>query len=414
MNFTSTRFKLVVVLVLILIGLQPVMAQDDSISTLADGNGIFAFDLYHAIQEEADGNLFYSPYSISQALAMTYAGARGETARQMADTLHFILPQEELPPAFYVLDSYLTPPEDTGSVQGEEGQPFQLNISNALWGQEGYPFLEEFINLLSESYGAGLYPVDFENVPEEARQMVNDWVADETEDKIRDIVPPGAISSATRLVLANAIYFNAGWLFPFEESLTQDDVFTLLDGSQVTIPMMYQEESFGYVQGDGYQAVELSYYGYDMAMLIIVPDEGEFESFEESLNFETFTAIQSSITWEQVQLFMPTFEYEFDLGLSDILSSMGMSDAFDGATADFSGMTDVESLFISEVLHKAFIKVDEQGTEAAAATAVIMATTAMPMGPVEFRVDRPFIFTIYDHQTGSILFVGRVLNPVGE
>ncbi len=332
----------------------------------------------------------------------------------MADTLHFLLPQEELHPAFYSLGLDFAIRAEGASGYGEEGQPFQLNIANALWGQEGYPFHEEFLNLLSESYGAGLYPVDFENAPGEARQMVNDWVAEETEDKIRDIVPPGAISPITRLVLANAIYFNAGWLFPFEESMTQDDVFTLLDGSQVTVPMMSQEESFGYVQGDGYQAVEMPYYGYDMAMLILVPDEGEFESFEEFLDFETFSAIQSSILWERVQLFMPSFEFEFDLSLSAILSSMGMTNAFDGAVADFSGMTDAESLFISEVLHKAFVKVDEQGTEAAAATVVIMAAGGAPVGPIELRVDRPFIFTIYDHQTGSILFVGRVLNPAGE
>jgi len=408
------RRPFIFLLAIILMGAQIAFAQDDSISTLAAGNNTFAFDLYQTIQTDEAGNFFYSPYSISQALAMTYAGAGGETAQQMADTLHFELPQEEVHPTFFAIDSSLSNRAEQAAAYEGEGQPFQLNVANSLWGQEGYPFHEAYLETLTQNYGAGLYPVDFAEAPEETRQMINDWVADETEDKIKDIIPPGGILPITRLVLANAIYFNAGWLFPFEASDTQDDVFTLLDGSQVTVPMMYQQEALSYAQGEGYQAVTMPYYGQDLAMLLIMPDEGEFEAFEETLDYETYTAILDSLMYSRLHLWMPRFEYEFDLSLVDVLTSLGMIDAFDAGAADFSGMTDAENLFLSEVLHKAFVNVNEEGTEAAAATVAFMGGGGPPDEDVEIRLDRPFIFVIYDRPTDSILFVGRVMNPAGE
>ncbi len=380
------------------------------ITELATGNNAFAFDLYHTIAAENEGNLFYSPLSISQALAMTYAGARGTTESEMAQTLHFTLSQAALHPAFAALNANFEERAQTELVPDDEAQRFQLTIANALWGQADFPFLPDFVQLLDKSYGAGLQLTDFVQAPEAARDDINQWVEDQTEDKIQDIVPEGAITPDTRLVLANAIYFHAGWQRTFSETATEDAPFTLLDGAQVTVPTMRQQEGFLYQAGEGYQAVMLPYYGGQMGMMIVLPDEGAFEQVETSLTGDSFSAIVAAMSYQELWLFMPKFEFEFGLELADTLAAMGMPEAFTDA-ADFSGMAE-EPLFISRILHKAFVGVDENGTEAAAATIVMMeATSAMPSEPLELRLDRPFIFTIYDNVTGTILFVGRVMNP---
>jgi serpin B len=372
------------------------------LTALVDGNSAFAFDLYKALSEE-EGNLFFSPYSISQALAMTYAGARGETEQQMAETQHFILSQSNLHPAFNALDLEL-------ASRGEDAKGFRLNIVNAIWGQKNYKFLDAFLDVLAENYGAGLRLLDFINASEDSRLTINDWVSDQTEDRIKDLIPQGAIDEATRLVLTNAIYFNAAWLNPFQKEATQDGTFYLLDGSEVSVPMMSQIESLGYTDGDGYLAVELPYDGSELSMVILLPDEGEFEAFEGSLDVELADGIINDMEYRQVALAMPKFEFESEFSLAEALSAMGMPIAFSGA-ADFSGMTGNRELTIADVLHKAFVSVDEAGTEAAAATAVIMELTAMPEEPVQVTVDSPSIFLIRDIETGSILFVGRIMNP---
>ncbi len=385
--------------------------EQTGLSQLVDGNTMFALDLYQAISSEADGNLMLSPYSVSLALAMTYAGARGDTEQQMQDTLHFLLPQEDLHPAFNALDLDLTGREYNAPKE-QEGQHFQMNIANAIWGQEGYSFLPDFLDVIARNYGAGLRLLDFAQEPEKSRITINDWVSDETEERIQDLIPQGLITPDTCLVLTNAIYFNASWLHPFEESATRDDAFFLLDGGQVTVPMMSQQESLGYTRGETYQAVELPYLGEDMAMLVMLPDEGRFEDFEGALDAAAFTSIRDSIQSATVDLTMPRFKYEYDLDLAKELAEMGMPAAFGGG-ADFSGISGSRDLFISNVIHKTFVQVDESGTEAAAATAVIMRKSAAIVegGPVEVRVDRPFIFAIYDKRTGTTLFIGRVLNP---
>jgi serpin B len=407
-------FKRMILLTLLtlLLCAQFVSAQDTpDFSPLVEGNNAFAFDLYQQLATTNDGNILYSPYSISVALAMTYAGARGDTEQQMRETLHFDLSQAELHPTFAALNAELTNRADEFADQ--EVDALRLNIANALWGEQTLPFHADFTQTIDENYGAALRLVDFMNAPEDARIMINDWVADETEDRIQDIVPQGAIDSSTRLVLANAIYFNAAWWNTFEEFLTQDDAFTLLDGSQVTVPMMNQQSQFFYMQGEGYQTIALPYWG-DMAMLVFLPDAGQFEAFEQSFSVDTFTQAVGGIAVEEVNLFMPRFEYEFSAGLSDALSAMGMPIAFTDA-ADFSGMADA-SLAISDVLHKAFISVDESGTEAAAATAVVIGVTSAqePQEAVELRIDRPFIYAIYDQRTNTVLFMGRVLNPSAQ
>jgi serpin B len=384
----------------------PDVAASD-LADLVDANSAFAFDLYQVLREEND-NLFYSPYSISLALAMTYAGARGETEQQMGETLHFTLTQDRLHPAFNGLDLELARRGE--GAEGKDGEGFRLNIVNAIWGQEGYAFLSEFLDVLAENHGAGLRLLDFAGAPEESRVAINDWVSGQTEGRIENLIPQGVINELTRLVLTNAIYFNAAWSEPFEPDLTDDGTFYVLDGGKVTVPMMKQTESFGYAEGEGYQAVELPYDGWELSMVILLPEASRFEAFEGSLDAERVDAIVKDLARRQVALTMPKFEFESGFSLKEALAAMGMPDAFTGA-ADFSGMTGSRALFIADVIHKAFVSVDEAGTEAAAATAVVMELEAMPEQPVEVTIDRPFIFFIRDIETGSILFVGRVVNP---
>ena len=385
----------------------PDVSQAD-LDLLIEGNSAFTFDLYQALKEQ-DGNLFYSPHSISVALAMTYAGARGETAEEMAATLEFLLEQDRLHPAFNWLDTGLAGRGE--GAQGKDGEGFRLNIVNAIWGQKDYEFLSEFLDVLAENYGAGLRILDFVNETEQSRITINDWVSDQTEDRIKDLIPEGVITALTRLVLTNAIYFNAAWAYPFDDKVTANGPFYLLDDGQVTVPMMKQTEAFGYTDGEGYQAVELLYDGDELSMVIMLPDDGQFEVFEEGLQADEVSNIIDSLQLAEVALTMPQFEFDSEFSLKDTLADMGMPVAFSDA-ADFSGMTGSPELFIADVIHKAFVAVDEAGTEAAAATAVPMELTAMPDPPVEVALDRPFIFLIRDIETGAILFVGRVVNPV--
>jgi len=383
------------------------VATQAGLATLVDGNSAFAFGLYQALRE-ADGNLFYSPYSISLALAMTYAGARGETEKQMTDTLHFDLLQNRLHPAFNNLDLELG--RRGQGAKGKDGEGFRLHIVNAIWGQKDFKFLPEFLDLLAENYGAGLRTLDFMKASEQSRIIINKWVSDQTEERIKDLIPQGTIDELTRLVLTNAIYFNAAWQYPFEKDATSNSAFYLLNGDKITVPMMRQAESFGYAEGDGYQVVELPYDGRELSMLVLLPQTNRFELFEESLNAQRVDDIVKNLNTREVVLTMPKFEFESSFGLKKTLTAMGMPVAF-SAGADFSGMTGNPDLFIGEVLHKAFVSVDEVGTEAAAATAVIMELTAMPGEPVEVTIDRPFIFLIRDIESATILFIGRVVNP---
>jgi serpin B len=369
------------------------------------GNTDFSFELYQSLRK-AGSNLFYSPYSISQALAMTYAGARGETEKQMAQTLHFTLSQNSLHAGFNQLDLEMA--KRGQGAKGKDEKGFRLNIVNAIWGQKDYQFLPAFLSILAQNYGAGLRTLDFVKAPEDARITINNWVSDQTETRIKDLIPPGVIVPDTRLVLTNAIYFNAAWQYPFKEDRTTSGTFTNLDGKKVTVPMMRQTESFGYAEGSDYQAVELRYDGGELSMVILLPRAGLFENLEKNLNAEQIDTVVNNLKSTSVNLTMPRFKLETEFMLSKVLSAMGMPVAFTDS-ADFSGMTGNRDLFISEVIHKAFVDVDEAGTEAAAATAVVMVTSAMPGAPVEMTIDRSFIFFIRDIKTGSVLFLGRVV-----
>lgn len=387
---------------------------DADLAALVTGNTAFALDLYHQLSGRYE-NLFYSPYSISLALAMTYGGARGDTELEMARTMHYDLAQAQLHPAFNALDLELESRGEPIELPDGEMEGFKINIANSIWGQVDYSFLAAYLDLLAINYGAGLRLVDFIGASEQARQEINDWVSEETEGLIKDLIPEGGVNEMTRLVLANAIYFNAAWMHPFDESATQDGTFYLLGwgsrhGGEVTVPMMQQMESMRYAEGDGYQIVERAYVGGSMAMDIILPAQGRFAEIEGAMDAAWLEGALTELSSGQVWLSMPRFEFESEIGLSQVLIAMGMDTAF-GTQADFSGMDGTRELFISDVVHKAFVSVDEEGTEAAAATAVIMAATSMPEVLAEVTVDRPFIFLIRDLQTGAVLFVGRVMNP---
>lgn len=384
----------------------PELPEGD-LAALADGNSAFAFDLYGALRGQED-NLFYSPYSVSLALAMAYAGARGETEVQMAKVLHYTLPQDRLHPAFNTLDQQLA--SRSSGAKGQDGKGFRLKLANSLWGQSGYKFLPQYLETLTRNYGAGLRLADFAQAPEPARLVINDWVKEQTEGKIPDLLPQGAVDPATRLVLANAVYFNAAWKYPFIKEGTREHPFTLLDGRQIDVPMMTQTKTLAYAQGEGYQAVELPYDGDELSLVVLLPDSGAFGQFEGSLSRDRVEAALMSLQPRPVTLTLPKFTYESSFSLAETLSGMGMPDAMGGG-ADFSGIDGSRDLFIKDVIHKAIVVVDERGTEAAAATGVVMPASAPAQQPVTLTVDRPFVFLIRDAKTGTLLFVGRVLNP---
>lgn len=382
---------------------------EGDLTALVSGNTSFALDLYAALREE-DGNLFYSPYSVSLALAMAHAGARGETEAQMARTLHYTLAQEQLHPAFNALDHVLS--GRGKGAQGQDGEGFRLSVANSVWGQSGYQFQQPYLETLARNYGAGLRLLDFQNRPEPSRVTINDWVEEQTEGKIVDLLPEGTIDPLTRLVLANAVYFNAAWKHAFEGASTRPGPFTTRDGDEVEVPMMSQSETLAYERGEGYQAVELRYDGDALSMVILLPDLGGFEAFEDSLDGARVEAAVRALQPRLVALTMPKFTYSSSFSLADTLSAMGMPDAMSPGQADFTGIDGTRELYISDVVHKAVVAVDEKGTEAAAATGVVVRTTSAPAEqPVIVTVDRPFVFLIRDLETGTVVFAGRVLNP---
>lgn len=376
---------------------------------LEDGNAGFALALFGRLCDEDDaGNVMLSPYSVSSALAMTWAGARGDTEARMAGVLGFGSGQSQVHQGFRMIDAMLSGPARESAATGT---PVTLATANALWVESGFPLLETYVDLVGECYGAEARNVDFSGDPEAQRTVINDWVSDRTEDRIRDLLGPGTVSAATRVVLTNAVYFKGDWLAAFDPQATRDAPFTTLAGEQVSVPTMHRTTDLPYVEGDGFRAVSLPYSDGLCRMILVLP-EGDLRTFEQGLDMTVLSTLLDGMATEEIALAMPRFEYTSSYSLEPDLSALGMGCAFDPAEADFSGFTGGRDLFLSAVVHKAFIRVDETGTEAAAATGAVMMLTAMPgHGPVPFVLDRPFIFLVTDDPTGSILFMGRVADP---
>jgi serpin B len=378
--------------------------EGDEMKRLADGNNTFAFDLYGQLSGE-EGNLFFSPYSISTALAMTYAGARGETEQQMAAVLHFTLEQESLHPAFSSLTDHFQGIQKKGEVA--------LNIANALWIQEDFELLKPFLKITEKYYGASPFQVNFKEAYERVRIEINGWVEKQTKDKIKDLLPPGILSELTRLVLTNAIYFKGNWALQFEKELTQDEPFWMTPDKEIMTSMMHQKASFNYGETDTLQILEMPYAGEDLSMIILLSKEKNgLPDFERRLNIENMMTWTSQASYQEVDVYVPKFKITSQFTLSATLQAMGMTDAFSG-NADFSGMEPSKQLSITEVIHKAFVEVNEEGTEAAAATGVVVELTSVrePQPVPVFKADHPFVFFIRDNHSKSMLFLGRVVNP---
>lgn len=374
-------------------------------SQVVEGNTRFALDLYGQLRKQ-DGNLFFSPFSLSTALAMTYAGARGETAQQMARVLHFNLPPERL---------HATLAKLLRELEVGHGAPgFELHIANALWMQEKYKFLPEFLAVGRDQYRAGLETVDFASAAEQARETINAWVADRTSGKIKDLVPPGHLSALTRLVLTNAIYFRAAWLVPFDKQQTHTGPFTLPDRKKVEVPLMQQKgEFFRYLEQANLQILELPYGGESKSMLVLLPRNPDgLPALEKKLDAKTLAGWLDKLSHRNVEVTLPRFTLTCAFSLNDALAALGMRDAFDDSgAADFSGVDGNRDMYLGAVLHKAFVDVNEEGSEAAAATGVAFGGIDEPEKPAVFRADHPFLFLIRDDRSGSVLFLGRVTNP---
>jgi len=378
-----------------------VEAVEDDLAALVAGNTAFALALYEEVRSQP-GNLIFSPVSISAALGMTYAGARGTTAAEMAEVLRFDLPDDRLHAAFETL---------LGTLDGED-RPYELAVANALWGQRGYGFLSSFLDLARRHYGAGLEEVDFAGDPEAAREAINAWVAERTRDRIEELLAPGDVDPLTVMVLVNAIYLRADWALPFDPERTAEADFHLSDDEVVQVPTMVRRAWLRYAQLDDVQILELPYEGGDLSMVVLLPArEMGIGELEAQLSSDRLGRWLGALESRYVQVHLPRFTARTELRLAEVLSEMGMPTAF-ALGADFSGLIEDKDLYLDEVIHQAFVEVQEEGTEAAAATAVVVAErAAIEPDPEVFRADRPFMFLLRHRGTGTVLFLGRVCDP---
>jgi serpin B len=383
------------------------------VQSVADANNQFALDLYHKLRNK-DGNLFFSPYSISKALAMVWAGARGDTEREMAAVLHFKLGQERQHQAFRETRKLLNRTGPFG-LPPLPNNKVQLHLSANLWGQRGFDFQESYLSLIQDCYGGGLQEIDF-TAAEKARKKINAWVEQQTHNKIQELFQPGTIDTNTRLVLASAIYFKGDWAHPFKKSGTREDSFWVTNSTKVPAMLMSQTDTFGYFEDKDLQGLQMPYEGKDLALIVLLPSKRDgLAELEKALTAEKLAGWVGRFWEQKVNVWLPKFKTTSAMDLNDTLVALGMEKAFTGS-ADFSGMTGGrEPLAISKVVHQAFVDVNEEGTEAAAATGVAMSLSAAPgsSGPrvPVFRADHPFVFAIRDVRTGVILFLGRMSKP---
>ena len=382
-------------------------AAEPDLGPLVAGNTAFALDLYAQLRAEP-GNLFFSPYSLSSALAMTYAGARGDTAAEMEKVLHFTGGQAGTHPAFQKLQARLAEIEEKGGVQ--------LAVANSLWPQQKYSFLPEYLEEVKGWYGSAITPLDYPGDTDGARRTINRWVEEKTRNRITDLIAPGSLDPLARLVLVNAIYFKGNWQSQFDSARTEAAEFFVASDAKVPVSMMAQTHRFPYVEFNGGQIVQLPYAGGELSMLVVLPKEKDgLAAIEAQLTPGRLAQWQEGLSTREVHVLLPKFKLTWGaFQLNDPLKALGLAASFNPARADFSGMDgQLHWLYVGLVLHKAFVEVNEEGTEAAAATAVVMKARAMRLAaPPEFRADHPFLFLIREEATGAILFLGRVANPV--
>jgi serpin B len=386
-------------------------ARPGELSAFAEHQNDFALTLYGELGS-SPGNLFFSPFSVRVALCMAFAGARGETAAQMRDSLGIASSDRAIHGAFAKIIERLN---EAG------GGEYEMAVANSLWGQDGADFRTEFLDLVNRHYGGGMNIVDFRRDAEAARVRINRWVEDQTKEKIRDVIPSGELDPNTRFMLVNAVYFKGLWVLPFRKAATRDEPFYLETGGMVQAPLMRQKERVRYSQDEGFQAIELAYRGADLSMLVLLPGNKDgLPNLEKRLSARMLNDCVAKMRERKIELFLPRFEMTWGTAnLTDELRTLGMPLALTRGQADFSGMNGLEppdddSLFIDSVWHKAFVEVNEEGTEAAAATAVTMGprSAARPPPPVPiFRADHPFLFAIRDRKSGAILFLGRIIDP---
>jgi serpin B len=386
--------------------------SESDMDALVSGNSEFAFDMFHELIVK-EGNIFFSPYSISTCMAMLYAGAEGRTKTEIADVFHYNLSDSSFHPAMNCLDYTLQNLTDE-SASGEfnpddEITGFRLYVANSFWFQDGLLVKQNYLDTISRNYGSGLLFVDFQGDSEGCRQSINKWVEDRTFNRIQELIPEGELSPETVFTLVNAIYFRAEWETKFGEYQTRrDDVpFHLLTGEEIIIPLMEHSYYFNFYESDQFKAVEVNYKDLKASMLIIQPKLENYAQFEQNLGLEEINEISRSLNEDLINLVMPKFRFVSFFNLNENLKSLGLTKPF-GNSADFSGMTDV-NIWIFKVFHKAYVLVNESGTEAAAATSI---SGGLGGGrPRDVYIDSPFIFVIKDNETGSILFMGRVLKP---
>ena len=374
-------------------------------AAIVQGDNQFAVDMHAQLDREQPGkNLFFSPTSISLALAMTAAGARGPTQSEMAKVLHL---DADLAQAHTHYHQLLKQWNAVGEMRA-----YQLRVANRLWGQKGYAIRPEFLTLTRQQYGAEMLLVDFAEAAAASRE-INHWVEEQTNGKIKDLIPPGSLDAMTRLVLTNAVYFKGDWVRPFDKQNTREEDFTVSAQGKVKVPLMHQQTKMGYAEEETFQVLEMLYAGRELSMVVLLPKKMDgLPELEKAITVDKLAWLMSKLRVHEVNTYLPKFKLETSFGLNPTLEAMGMKRAF-SREADFSGISSAEALYISAVLHKAYVDVNEEGTEAAAATGVMMGALAMrrPEPIPVFRADHPFLFLIRDTKAGSILFMGRLNNP---
>ncbi len=388
----------------------PAPAAADYAALVAAAND-FGFDLYKKLGD--DKNLIYSPISVTTALSMTYAGAKGATATQMAAVLHDGLGQPAWAGAFNKLIVDLDARNVALHKTNDGDKSLKLHLVDAAFAQQGYEFVPAYLDTLGVHYNAGVKLLDFAGDAEGSRKLINGWVEDNTEQKIKDLLPEGSISGGTRLVLANALYFYGSWTHPFQKALTSSEAFHAPSGD-VKVDTMHGVLAAPYAEGDGYKVAELGYDGGAVAMTIVLPDAGKLADVEQGLSSSWLakTAVDLAANPAEVSFGLPKFKFTWGTKeLVDSLEALGMKDAFSLPPADFSGMEPKGELYVSHVMHQAFVGVDEYGTEAAAATAVVMDVGSAPGDVKDFILDRPFLFFVRDTTSGAVLFTGKVIDP---